>query len=352
MDELKRLAAENAVMAEIGRVVSSSLDIGEIYERFGKAVRKLIPFHRIAIVLMDSEGHSTNYDYVRGLKVPLCGPGNKGTISGTILEKIVKTRKGMLIQGEDIQKWIEQDERLFHTIQAGLQSMISVPLISKNQIIGFIHLRSKRPNAYTKADLRLAEGVSAQIAGAIHSAKLFGEHRRIEERMFFQASLLDQTRNAVIATDLDRKIIFWNRFAESLFQWRNDEVNGKHITEIISERNLATLKQSGYWEGECSGIKKDGSAFPALLTNSIFRDEKGKVKGMIFVVSDITERREAEDLLKQSEEKYRSLFEESKDAIFMTTAEGRFVDINPAGVKLFGYDSKEELFKVNVRRDI
>ncbi len=353
MDELERLARENAVMAEIGRIVSSSLNIVEIYERFPRAVNKLIPFDRIAIVLIDSEGYSTNYDFVKGIKVPLCEPGDRGAISGTIVEEIVHTRKGILIQEEDLHRWLKQDERLFHTFQSGLRSMISVPLVSKNQIIGVLHLmRSKRPNAYTGADLRLAEDIGVQIAGAIHSAKLFSEHRRMEERMFFQASLLYQVRNAVIATDLDRRIIFWNKFAECLFQWKNDEIIGKHITEIISPDNLSTLKQSGYWEGECIGKKRDGSTFPALLTNSIFRDEKGKVKGMIFVANDITERRQAEDLLRQSGEKYRNLFEESKDAIFITTAEGRFVDINPAGVKLFGYDSKEELFKVNVAKEV
>jgi len=60
MDKLERLARENAVVAEIGRIVRSSLDIREIYERFAGAVNKLIPFDRIAIVLIDSEGHSTN----------------------------------------------------------------------------------------------------------------------------------------------------------------------------------------------------------------------------------------------------------------------------------------------------
>jgi PAS domain S-box-containing protein len=352
MDELKRLARENAVMAEIGRIVSSSLDIRDVYERFAGALSKLIPFHQIAIVLIDSEGHSTHYDYVKGLKVPLCGTGDKGTISGTILETIVKTRKGMLIQGEEVQKWIERDEGLFHTVQAGIQSMISVPLISKNRVIGILHLRSKRPNAYTGADLSLAENIGNQISGAIDSAKLFSEHRRMEERMFFQASLLDQTRNAVIATGLDQKIIFWNRFAERLFQWGTDEINRKHITEIFSPRNLSTLKQYGYWEGECIGKRKDGSTFPALLTNSIFRDEKGKVKGMIFVAGDITERKQAEDLLKQSEEMYRSLFEESKDVVFITTAEGRFADINPAGIELFGYSSKEEILDIDIARDL
>ncbi len=352
MDRLKRLAREKAVMAEIGQIVSSSLDIGEIYERFAVSVRKLISYHRIAIVLIDSEGHSINYDYVKGLKVPLCECGDKGSISGTILEEIIKTRKGLLIQGKEVRQWIEQDEKLFHTVQAGLRSMISVPLISRNQVIGFLHLRSKRQNAYTRADLRLAEDISAQISGAIASAKLFSEHLLLEKQMFFQASLLDQVRNAVIAVNLNRRIIFWNKFAERLFQWQSHEILGKRILEVISEGDLTTIKQSGYWEGECIGTRRDQSIFPVHLTNSIFRDEKGKVKGMIFVVTDITERKQAEDLLRKSEEKYRTLFEESKDVVFMTTAEGRFTDINPAGLQLFGYASKEEILKIDIAKDL
>ena len=58
--------------------------------------------------------------------------------------------------------------------------MISVPLFSKDEVIGVLHLRSSRPNAYTERDLRLAERVSHQIAGAIASAQLFIERKRAE----------------------------------------------------------------------------------------------------------------------------------------------------------------------------
>ena len=347
---MKQAAKQYGVMAEIGRIITSSHDIKEIYEKFAKVVNRLISFDRIAIVLIDPGGQSVRCDYVKGAKIPSLEPGDTFLISGTITEKVVKSRQGRIIQGKDLQRWLKLKKNGKHiaVVQVGLQSAISVPLISKNQVIGVLHIRTKKANAYTKADLRLAEKISAQISGAIANAKLIAEQQKLEEKTFFQSSLINQVRNAVIATDLDRKIIFWNRFAEVLFQWKSEEAIGRMITEMISEQELTTLKQSGHWEGECIGIRKDGSTFPAFLMNSIFRNKEGKVRGMVFVANDIIERKRAEDSLRESEKKYRDLFEESKDAVFITTAHGQLVDINPAGLELFGYSSKEEILSINV----
>jgi PAS domain S-box-containing protein len=67
---------------------------------------------------------------------------------------------------------------------------------------------------------------------------------------------------------------------------------------------------------------------------------------------EIEERAAAERTISESEERYRSLFESSKDAIYISTPDGRLVDINPAGVELFGYDSAEELLMVDVGKDL
>lgn len=72
----------------------------------------------------------------------------------------------------------------------------------------------------------------------------------------------------------------------------------------------------------------------------------------VVVFNDVTERKMTEENLRRSEEKYRTLFEESKDVVFISSSEGRFLDINAAGMELFGYFSKEELLKVDMARDI
>ncbi len=66
----------------------------------------------------------------------------------------------------------------------------------------------------------------------------------------------------------------------------------------------------------------------------------------------VAERKLAEEALRKSEEQYRSLFDESKDVVFINTLEGRFIDINQAGVELFGYHSKEELLEADIERDL
>ncbi|HEX3000215.1 MAG TPA: PAS domain S-box protein, partial [Armatimonadota bacterium] len=97
-----------------------------------------------------------------------------------------------------------------------------------------------------------------------------------QERIRFQASLLDQVRNAVIATDMDGKIIYWNHFAETLYQWKAAEVTGKLHTIIVAAKSLPVVKETlsvtcatGHWEGALQSQRKDGSLFPAYLVQTL-----------------------------------------------------------------------------------
>ncbi len=80
------------------------------------------------------------------------------------------------------------------------------------------------------------------------------------------------------------------------------------------------------------------------------------IVSLLKIVGDLLllafERKNTEELLQQSEKQYQTLFEKSGDVIFISTPEGKFIDINPAGLELFGYASKEEILKINIAEDL
>lgn len=119
----------------------------------------------------------------------------------------------------------------------------------------------------------------------------------------------------------------------------------------VNEANKQ-MRETGEFSGEIRHVRRDGTEFLTLMNNSLLRDDSCNPTGMIGIICDITELKRVEESLRESEEKYRALFEESKDVIFISTQDGTFLDINPAGVNMFGYSSKEEMLKIDIYKDL
>ncbi|HKQ32451.1 MAG TPA: PAS domain S-box protein, partial [Thermodesulfobacteriota bacterium] len=149
------------------------------------------------------------------------------------------------------------------------------------------------------AEAREERGIGGEFKGYVGTLTDITERKLSEEKIRFQASLLDQVKNSVIATDLDEKIIYWNKFAEDLYQWKAEEVRGMHIIEAIVpessrravEEMIRSTADTGHWEGDIVAKRKDGTTFPVYLVLSAVRDEKGEVIGRVGVGADITEKK-------------------------------------------------------------
>ena len=182
-EQAKGLAQENAAMAEIGQIISSTVNIEEVYERFAEKVHKIISFDRIIVSLNNYKDDTITIAYVRGIDVENRRTGDIIPLSGSMNEEIIRTRSGLLIQTGNNDEMTSRIPSILPSFQAGMRSMVAAPLISKDEVIGIFLLQSTKPNAYTEENLRLAERVGNQIAGAIANSQLFAERKRAEEAL-------------------------------------------------------------------------------------------------------------------------------------------------------------------------
>lgn len=147
------------------------------------------------------------------------------------------------------------------------------------------------------------------VRGVVVTLRDVTESHRAAERIHFQARLLDAVGQAVIATDLDGRVTYWNRAAEEMYGWTRPEAIGESImvlTPAQPERTraadiMAKLRGGDSWRGEFLVKRKDGSEFPALITNAPLRDEAGQRVGIVGVSIDISERKELQSQLLQAQ---------------------------------------------------
>jgi PAS domain S-box-containing protein len=141
-----------------------------------------------------------------------------------------------------------------------------------------------------------------RISGLVVVFRDITERKRAEEEIRFQAHLLDAVDQAVVATDLNGTLIFWNSFAEKLYGWPAAEALGSNVLDLMPSPHLReqateilALLQSGHsWAGEFEVQRRDGTFFPAMVNDSPILNDQGELIGIVGVSVDNTERRRAE----------------------------------------------------------
>ena len=176
---VQKLAEEREAVANIGRIISSRLEIQKVYKYFAEEVRKVIPFDRISIDIIYAEKacFSTAYALGKGAE----GVRSEDTIplAGSITEEVMRTQSSLLLQTDGMNEVGNRFSQYSRALSAGFPSLMAIPLVSQNQVIGTLNLLSSRQNAYTKANVNLAESIGTQIAGTIASAQMYEEMKRM-----------------------------------------------------------------------------------------------------------------------------------------------------------------------------
>ena len=130
----------------------------------------------------------------------------------------------------------------------------------------------------------------------------------IEEEIRFRSEILDAVGQAVIATDLEGRVLYWNRAAESLFGWTEAEMIGQLARVLVPADMVdyadvirAHIRTGESWSGEFIVRRKDGSPFTAYVSDALLRDRTGAIVGVVGLFTDLTQAKRVEERLRRSE---------------------------------------------------
>ncbi len=181
-------------------------------------------------------------------------------------------------------------------------------------------------------------------------AREITERKAAERKLHLQASTLEAAANAIVITDAEGRVVWVNPAFTKLTGYTAAEVFGQNPRVLKSgthdksfyQELWGTILSGNVWHGEITNRRKDGSSYEEEMTITPVRSADGAISHFIAIKEDITARKEAEQALRRAEEKYRHIFEDAVIGIFQTTPEGRFLSVNPALARMFGFGSPQE----------
>jgi len=171
------------------------------------------------------------------------------------------------------------------------------------------------------------------------------ERKRAEQEIKvareYTQSIIDSSLDMIISVDNERRIVEFNRAAEKTFGYSKEEVLGKKVDILYAdpkegERAHKTVRETGEFVDEIMIVRKNGRGFRCLLSATLLKDAAGNVIGNMGVSRDIEEKKQAEEALRKSEEKYRVLFETMAQGVVYQNAEGNIISANPAAERILG----------------
>jgi len=226
-----------------------------------------------------------------------------------------------------------------------IRQVITVPVIGNKATVGMLLLGNSRNREWTSEELKFLQAYGKQLAVAVENFRLLEQVLRSQRQWM---NTFDSIHDIILAHDADYRIIKAN-------QVLLDQV-GQAAADVMGSTCEAALPHTyGEWTGcpYCArgadeefteGADPCFGGFSVVSTSS-YAEQGSQQKGIIHVVRDITERRSAE-------EKYRLLFEQVQEGVYVATTAGKLIDCNDAFVHMLGYGTREELQLLNLDSEI
>ena len=354
ISERKRAEARSEAFANLARKLSGArkqLDAGKI---IAKTAGDLFGWDSCDLTLYDGDRdlvHSIlNVDTINGERVDV-------TASISNREPTVRSRRvidhgsELTLREEPIQ--FDEDAIPFGDKSRPSASLMTVPVCHASKVIGLLSIQSYTPRAYDKEALNDLEALADNCGEALNRIQAEEERRESEERY---RDLVENIQDLVCTHDLEGRVLSANRGLEKLLGYNLKDFGEKTFRKILApevrdrfDDYLVRIRRDGFASGLMLVQTSTGERRIWEYHNTL-RTEGVATPIVRSLARDVTDRRRAEEALREAERKYRGIFENASEGIFQTTPEGRFLTANPALARMLGFDSPEDL--ISQRTDI
>jgi two-component system sensor histidine kinase/response regulator len=342
----KRIEAEQQILFEITQGVTTTPNLDELLRIIHRSLGKILKADNFFVALFDkTTGLFTMQFFVD--QYDEAPPPLKLEKSRTAY--VFNSGRPLLLTNEVFDQLVASGK--VESIGTPPASWLGVPLETPSEVIGVLvmqHYEDK--DAYSARDLEFLTSVGGQIALTIER-KRAEESLRESEALFKE--LFDDAPVAYHELDRDGRIVKVNLTEQRVLGYTAEEMQGRHGWEFIVEQASAgaiAAKLTGkvpLLPFERTFIRKDGSHVSMQVQDQLIYDHAGQVSGIRSTLHDISERKLAEAGLRESEERYRDLFDNAQDAIYVHDLDGVYVSANRAAEELVGY-TREEILGKNI----
>jgi two-component system NtrC family sensor kinase len=183
--------------------------------------------------------------------------------------------------------------------------------------------------------------------------------REIREATKRFEKIAEMGDDGIIVFDEDSRIEFANQMASEILGIPKEQILGREFFSLIGKRDEEFLEEmvmrgEGMGQKVCTEMSirpPQGQAIETEVCIAPTRSDDGRMKTYAYI-RDITERKKFERKLKESEEKFRNLFERVRHGLFISSKEGKFIDCNQALLEMAGYDDKEKFLNIDIAKDL
>ncbi|MEC5160385.1 MULTISPECIES: EAL domain-containing protein [unclassified Janthinobacterium] len=247
-------------------------------------------------ISVEAHAGEDDLDYLRSITLSwsdaAAGPGE--CPAGRVVRAAAPLLLEHLEQLDACQPWVKV------ALAAGYRAAAYLPLRDGQRCFGLLALYSGEPFGDPAREIGLLGELADNLAFGVGNIRVRDAQRRIQAHMRDQASLLDQARDAIIVRSVDQRVLYWNKSAQRLYGWSQDEVLGRSVDALLDddedalEAATAIVLRSGEWSGEVTRRGKDGSALTVEVRWTLVSEDDGRPKAIMSIDTDITERKAAE----------------------------------------------------------